>query len=501
MKKSIIIISLFIIAFQYNALSQSSEPQNIERKILFTLDSTEIIHYNEYTIMTDLQGHYFAALVYNKSTKKYSLVFNGSRVVEDMDEYLYWPDNVYINPKVQNSFSISYLKDNLYYANINGEEYGPYDYVNIVGEKKFFYMLDNKTYFNDKGIVRGPFEGWFPYNIKESGKYAFSFKKEGQYFVNANSKIFGPYSNVRSTYIAENGKFAFHYYNENREQFINYNGDSIYGPFKRCSDLVFTDDGQYAFVFNENDNSFGCYVNHNGNIIGPFSRNSIYDYGLSINEDGKLLYSYEEGEYRDTYLNIDGVIKGPYSNCKFSHITDDGNIIYAYTDIGKSSNINNIIYDGEIIGSYYQSYYFVVSKSGKLAFIYIEWIQNRSYEFVYYDGDTLGPYSNIKDLQFIAEGFLDFTYNDLGNAARYNYNGGEPEQKHHFQRFQNKFKLFSNDKKHYFISERENQYVIIDGVNFGDNSALSAFYNEERNSFVWNILEGNELVVYEYKLD
>ncbi len=43
-------------------------------------------------------------------------------------------------------------------------------------------------------------------------------------------------------------------------------------------------------------------------------------------------------------------------------------------------------------------------------------------------------------------------------------------------------------------------YVTIDNVEYGKESAMGIWYNENMNAFVWTALEANEIVVYTYKL-
>lgn len=43
-------------------------------------------------------------------------------------------------------------------------------------------------------------------------------------------------------------------------------------------------------------------------------------------------------------------------------------------------------------------------------------------------------------------------------------------------------------------------YVLIDNVEYGKESAMGIWYDENRNAFVWTALEENEIVVYSYRL-
>ena len=60
--------------------------------------------------------------------------------------------------------------------------------------------------------------------------------------------------------------------------------------------------------------------------------------------------------------------------------------------------------------------------------------------------------------------------------------------------------LYSSDKEHSFYSSYNYEYVVIDGNRFSKSPALHAWYDKDKNAFIWNAVEGKELVVYEYKL-
>jgi hypothetical protein len=59
--------------------------------------------------------------------------------------------------------------------------------------------------------------------------------------------------------------------------------------------------------------------------------------------------------------------------------------------------------------------------------------------------------------------------------------------------------LVSPDGRHSLISSFKEESVVIDGRRYGKAPALYAWY--DRGTFVWNAVEGRELVVYSYALD
>jgi hypothetical protein len=59
--------------------------------------------------------------------------------------------------------------------------------------------------------------------------------------------------------------------------------------------------------------------------------------------------------------------------------------------------------------------------------------------------------------------------------------------------------LTSPDGEHFFHSSYEYEFVVVDGERCGKAPALYAWY--DRGAFIWNAVEGRELVVYKYVLD
>jgi hypothetical protein len=58
--------------------------------------------------------------------------------------------------------------------------------------------------------------------------------------------------------------------------------------------------------------------------------------------------------------------------------------------------------------------------------------------------------------------------------------------------------IYSADRAHTLYSAYKYEYVVIDGVRCGKSPALYAWYDKGKNAFVWNAVEGRELVLYEY---
>jgi hypothetical protein len=207
------------------------------------------------------------------------------------------------------------------------------------------------------------------------------------------------------------------------------------------------------------------------NVMGKVAT-GVPEYGdVAVADNGKLAFGYEEN-YEKSYANIDGTIFGPYQYVFDVAIADNGKFAFSYQENGKCyANIDSTIF---------------------------------------------GPYRGIGDVAIADNGKFAFHYYDYENDTRnYNVSGNEASESTYdiaWAEIQGKRSYFhspnekiindirSKDGKHMFYSDWEYNYVVIDGKEVGEQPAINAYYDEQKHAFVWNAIEGKELVVYEYKL-
>ncbi|MDR2804545.1 MAG: hypothetical protein LBB85_02735 [Dysgonamonadaceae bacterium] len=159
-------------------------------------------------------------------------------------------------------------------------------------------------------------------------------------------------------------------------------------------------------------------------------------------------------------------------------------------------------------------YAFSIKHNGKYAFGYKE--SGKYYANI--DGKIFGPYQYVYDVAITDNGKYAFSYWE-NDKYWYNVNGKEVSEQdydtaiaeikgespnygfnsHMYDYIQNE--VISSDGAHIFYSNMEYDYVVIDGNKLGNHPAIHAYYDEKKNAFVWNSIEGKALVVYEYKLD
>ena len=353
--------------------------------------------------------------------------------------------------------------------------------------------------------------------------------------------------------------FAAQYFNENRFACIIYddvkksctfvfNGKRIIttdandfsGSARNFSYLNIAEENGYVFYYTKKENGVvNYYVNYKGTIDGPFEDISLhannsfrrpngnitlttlvkeYDYLYRLAErwyahkDGKnkkvdfaeSIYDYNS---RKSSVNINGSISQRYDWVGDVCLTESGKYAYCYENNGK--------YYANINGSISQGYDFVrylcLTESGKYAYSY----------------ESNGKrYANINSS--ISQGYDDIEYVALSDNGDYTYvsrKNGKIDLNHDgknkidfwgaiwttwmpvifnanpvYANTYNGIELSSINDEHSFFSDYKYEYVVIDGKRYGKSPALYAWYDTGKNVFVWNAVEGKDLVLYEHKL-
>lgn len=305
---------------------------------------------------------------------------------------------------------------------------------------------------------------------KEKG-YGFTYDLAGRTFVNIGGKVVQNANSYPVDFtITKTGKYAFSYY-ENEMWGIIIDGKKM-GSYSYVNNINITDNGKYAFSFEENGSYF---VKINTNISDPYE-----DIGnVKITNSGKYAYSFKLNEL--WYFNNNGSISKSYQNIGNIAINDNGKYAFIYEDNERwHINVN-----GKLIGSYEYAYDIGISDDGKYSFVYSE-----DGEYYYnINGEIASSWEDYAIMR--NEHFCDrfkAIYKSENEEGILVFEGETIEE------------ITSLDEQHFFYSDLNYEYVVIDGNQVGKSPALCAWYNKKNNSFVWNSLEGKELVVYEYKL-
>jgi hypothetical protein len=447
----------------------SAQNNNPKREVLFTLGENEVIHYNEYFMGMTVNGYKFATIIENTQTHEFRFVFNGKEIAkgegiwhedynhnlddrgvlmrygaDDSYEYLTPIHVFYLDPTKEDGHGYCLNIAGRIFTKLNNKLLPDIDvnvepgYFSISPDGTFAYKRVSGNYVNVNGKNFGYYQDIKDVTVADNGKFTFKYKLSDKEYMNIDGKIFGPYQNVIDVAVAENRKFAFSYKEDYHKGYVNING-KIFGPYNDVRSVAIANDGTFAFGYRDNDKG---YANINGKIFGPYTGRIGVAY-VSVANNGKFAFRYwDNDENNGGYVNINGKTFGPYhSSYRIRvYISDDGTFAFAF--------------EGD---EYYNANGKNVSKDDFYTFMH-----NSEFE--------------LKDW---------YTFYDSGfNSSIFG--------------LQNE--IISSDGKHVFFSDVEYDYVVIDGDKVDARPAIHVYYDEQKHAFVWNAIEGKELVVYEYKL-
>jgi hypothetical protein len=355
--------------------------------------------------------------------------------------------------------------------------------------------------FNGEKIKIAPEDGnyysytWHLYyvNPDETKGYVFTYEENGEWYVNCRGVVDGGFDEIRCehTYSYENDlcisekdydylyKLADRWYasKNGKNKKINFI-ETIYKGGRR-------------------------YISVNGSTVsGPYEYGDIQGYALT--ESGKYAYFY--GDHGRSYINVNGrTVDEPYhwwhSSRSNLTLTESGKYAYFYGDNGERYlNVN-----GSIVGGPYEYYIIIenltLTESGKYAYSY----EDNDKCYVNVNGTTIGgPYTYVSGIILAEDG--KYSYRFYKDRKCYtNTNGVVTEERdNQFLSSQDyrdhALDLTTKDGEHSFYSSYEYEFVVIDGRPHGKSPAIEAWYDESKNAFIWNAVEGLELVVYEYTL-
>lgn len=464
----------FAIAVVFNFFQVHAQQENPMRQVLFTMRPNEVLVCNEFYVETTFAADRFAAVVADTASGERSFIFNGDRIATDGYGYL---SIEYADPTIRNGYGFSYAHPSgLRMINIGGKEFGPfnmatYDFyctgiakyafkytINLHGEEKTCFIVNNKEY--------GPFDGgdFICSDDIGSDEFTFEYTANGRWFAVCKGNVLGPYvdrmysdpysfSNDGKKYI----KFAGYVINGNG-CYIDVNGTTrqIEG---RPGSLQINNDGHYAFTFSKYQPNEQNFINHDGQII-PVP--SITKVRLS-DHNNYMAYSYE----KDTlfYVQTDTQLFGPYAGYFGDLIvSDDGHVKFSWYQAG----IGYLLFDSRTgLQQEFDADSDSYTKNGMFYFITRD-------QYSDYKIDENGVSSIERKFQLI----VNYDYDPYGHS----------------------FTLTTPDKKHTFRTSYERADVIIDNRHYVPSAAMRAWYDAQKHAFLWNAVDGQDLVVYTFKL-
>ena len=440
--------------------------------------------------------------------------------------------------------------DSKYYVNINGNVSQLYDEVCYIlhltenGHYAYVYRDNGKYYVNINGNISQAYNS-VEYDcllLTKSGKYAYKYTDNGKYYVNINGENSQGYEMINGLKLLENGKYCYYigkgYKCDNPDSlkfYANINGEISSRGYNFIYEIFLTEDGQYAYKCRNNREY--DYVN----IDGQSSQGSLIT-SFFFTENGQYAYDCRSGDNR--YVNINGNLSQAYYNVYGLRLTESGNYAYIYNTMGKGYGIN---INGKLVQvkERIDDENFYITENGQYAYIYFD-SDTRKY-YINMNGNIYGGYDEISDLELSDNGNYFYKYNIGDGRLYHNKNGkitnmefltvdldygrsyysqddeddseededdseedndsseNDNEEDNGNIRYCPEIHLYSTNKEYSLHSDSNYEYVIIDNIHSGSkhlgrSPARSAWYDSEKNAFIWNTIEDKELVIYEYKL-
>lgn len=267
-----------------------------------------------------------------------------------------------------NNWGYSYVKNEKYFINVSGKEYGPFDYagpfvsvarnnfgfsfdkndrdyLNINGKESGpfdlppeFYILDNhyiftadKNNINIDGKKYGPFDSYDLPDFEYLDNYwYFTYKKGNNKYLNIMGRNFGPYDDIIFNFKSITKTNWIFAYKKNNRYYI-YTKNKIYGPYDEIEshDNLIVDGNNWVYYYKKNNN---YYINANGKDFGPFGKDKIY---MEVRLSGNIFGAYYKKD-KKAYISIQGKEYGPYifsiglrlSNNKWHFVYGNGKDYY-----------------------------------------------------------------------------------------------------------------------------------------------------------------------------
>lgn len=468
----------FCLSLLFIPLIGKTQSNPVQRTVLYTLKKNEILKAHEFIVQQTVSQNRFACVIRDTLNKLESFVFNGKVIVTKPD---LWNDIINIDLSKENGYIYKFVNKDKIFVNVGGKIEGPFDAVThepwemptylepVIPEKvDFFYSLAGR---------------WFAYN-------------EG----NAQMMDEPPPSTSRggfswtSMIVKPNGKKTLE----------TLNGIEVKSTLEAEEIINHSIDGEdYAWVYKNNGSRF---VVHQGHVFGPYDDEG---YNYIILSGNHLLYSFKKGG--KDFVNINGVNSEPMDELQYDMaLYDSGKFFYHYMKKGKAYvNIN-----GKTLGPFDKIPYNGVRffENGQFAIVF----EKDGKDHININGKILSSEATIYSLDFNTDGTFSFLINKGDGWVYKNDNGTVTrlDQHHVYSRWsatrtgcrlledsKEKYEIHSNNKAHKLYTHFKYDYVVIDGKSVGKAPAIKAWFDPQKNNFIWNAWEGKELIVYEYPLD
>lgn len=305
-------------------LVNSLSAQQLQRDVIFTLSSGEVISTNEIDVFLSIEEN-TNYLIGTKKGQNIYYIYNGKR----FGPYNHFATNGWGDDGMEmllnerGDYYFLYGRNgnkDLIYLNTNGKEYGPFDFVNNIFDYESsrqglcFMARRNDIYY---GIIDGEKFGGFSeilsYTRTTSNNIFLSFRERGEkgYIYKGNQVSLGgnieyikaPIENKNNHYILYKEKYGHHYLIVNDEKI---------GPFEEVRNFSIFDEGGYVFTdHSENGGEIKCRVIINGRALGPFDEIVTHNFNQASSAS-EVAFGYKWNN--ELFLFSEGESIGPIYN-------------------------------------------------------------------------------------------------------------------------------------------------------------------------------------------
>jgi hypothetical protein len=402
-------------------------------------------------------------------------------------------------------------------------------------ESAVFYCFPavkgDKRVFNINGVEHEGGDVVLSYRYNASGQYLYSYmKKNGEkeewYLVNGvnGAPVTKKYDFVLDLHLTGSGEYAY-WYRKGGKYHVNVNGaegKGYVGHADFLRSLYLSESGWHAYVGEESKRQFRAVINGEKGEVHPLI---LY---FQCTENGKYLYTYKKGE--KWHANINGEASRAYDFIYSPFLNESGGYAFWYLEEGRwHVNANGAESPGygpettSLSPAFWQELYF--SESGKHAFRY----KDDGKYHVNVNGEDIEMPGEILNMKLSADGSCSF-YHVKDDGRIYQHVDGEEFETMYLKGmlrtvgptgggwpgnefipfgYDGTVELYSADRKHSFASFFEeipsplriHEHIVIDGETVGSALVHHAWYDKEKNAFLWSLKEGKEIVLYERGLD
>jgi len=410
---------------------------------------------------------------------KIHYVINGVEIASG-DEY-----DDYYNPSVIKSateYCIQLKTNNEWTCYINGKKFGPYLEVKSVSleetPKGFYYIIANKEgkYMiqDSDGKIVGPFAEVSVYSYS-SKNYMYKYKQGDEWFVMINNRIYGPYQEMHYDWkLTNDGNFYFTF-KKDGQMYVNVNGREM--TAYQYPHVVFGKNGEKGFDYLKDGM---VYCNFKGKEFGP------YDFiaEAMFSDNGDFFYYYSRN--KQTFAVINGKEFGAYESISYSNLTFHNAINFCFKF--KKNEKYYINLKGKEIGPFLDEPYFKLLENGEY---YYHGSLTQDAKMVYINGKAYGPYKYTYFQDYKENPFMFF--NERNGVPHYNINGFDYALMKREKWDANE--IFDDNYQHVLSYSASSTDIMLDGQKFAGVAGFGYIYNNASKQFMWLQLKGKDIYV------